>query len=293
MSVAMSKLPIVSLGTDTGGSVRIPAALCGVCGFKPTFGILGMAGVFPLSATLDHMGILTKNMTDMCIAFDAMTSKNDAVRSGLRSSASAKIGIPGSYFFEDCVQEVEKAFWNAVDIMRKAGFQIVEDLEIQGFEKISRTRKTIQVAEAFWFYQDLVKEEEKRKLVGKDVMSFFDQGSKTGMMEYMVSASERTSIISSLASSLNKVDFIAMPTCLTTAPKNRGCFRAGSGGIRRQLVRNTEPFNVSGFPSLTIPTHRLDSSELPTGIEISARPLEDKRLLEVGQLVWQLLHRAS
>ena len=76
VSVAMSTYPIVSLGTDTGGSVRVPAALCGVCGFKPTIGTISMSGIFPLSATLDHVGILTKNMSDMSYAFRAISGNN-------------------------------------------------------------------------------------------------------------------------------------------------------------------------------------------------------------------------
>jgi len=296
VSVAMAKLPIVSLGTDTGGSVRIPAALCGIYGFKPTTGILSLTGVFPLSATLDHVGILTKNMSDMRVAFDSLTSIDDRVQgiSDSQSSAvSTKVGIPGKYFFEDCEEEVEKAFWKTIDSMRQVGFEVIEDLEIQGIEKISRTRRTIQVTEAYWFYQDLVKEEDKRKLVGKDVMSFFEMGSKTGMMEYMVSANERTSIISSVANALNKVDFIAIPTCLTTAPKIEDILGREADGIRRQLVRNTEPFNLCGFPSLTIPSSRPDSSKLPTGIEISGRPLEDSWLLETGERISRLLHHST
>ena len=77
VSVAMSKYPIVSLGTDTGGSVRVPAALCGVCGFKPTIGTISLSGIFPLSASLDHVGILTKNMTDMSRAYRSISENND------------------------------------------------------------------------------------------------------------------------------------------------------------------------------------------------------------------------
>ena len=146
------------------------------------------------------------------------------------------------------------------------------------------------MAEAYWFYQDLVEDPEKRKLVGKDVMSFFDSGSKVGMMELLVSSQERLRLNSSISSVLQKVDFIAMPTCLTTAPKLEDILGREAGSIRRQLVRNTEPFNVCGFPSLTIPSNRLDSSELPTGMEISGRAFADNELLEFGERVWRLLH---
>lgn len=289
VSVAMSKIPVVSIGTDTGGSVRIPAALCGVCGFKPTHGVISTSGVLPLGATLDHVGILTKNMPDMHVAFLALTRGEYSTKGS--SGSRPKIGIPGSYFFEDCSPDVEKSFWHAVEVIREAGFAVLEDLEIWGFEKISRTRLTIQLAEAFWFYQDLVKDPQKRKLVGKDVLGFLERGAKIGKMEQMVSSSERISLISNVSRSLQEVDFIVMPTCLTTAPKLDDVIGKEAGSIRKQLVRNTELFNICGFPSLTIPANRLDSSELPTGIEISGRPLEDNQLLEAGERVWKLLHR--
>lgn len=296
VSVAMSEIPIVSLGTDTGGSVRIPAALCGVCGFKPTFGAISTAGVIPLSATLDHLGILTKNMSDMRVAFDAlvggsMKNEIDAEKSPARKWG---IGIPGSYFFEDCVSEVEKSFWNAIDAIRKSDrFTIVENLEIPEVEKINRTRLTIQLSEMFWFYQDIVNNEEMRDLVGKDVLAFFERGSKIGKMEQLISSADRTSIILAMETVLQEVDLIAMPTCLTTAPKIQDVLGKEAGTIRRQLVRNTELFNLCGLPSLTIPSNKFESSgELPTAIEISGRANEDETLLEAGELISQSIYGA-
>ncbi len=292
VSVAMSKLPIVSLGTDTGGSVRIPAALCGVCGFKPTFGTISTAGVLPLGATLDHVGILTKNMEDMQVAFGGVTGRSTVDKKSASGSSKSKwkIGIPGSYFFEDCTPEVEKAFWRAIDTIRKFGHSVEEDIEIPGVEKINRTRLTIQMAEGAWFYRDLVKDPEKRKLVGKDVMTFFDAGSKTTEMQLLISSRERIALMSGIATAFQKVDFLAMPTCLTAAPKLEDILGKEAGSIRRQLVRNTEPFNLCGYPSLSIPSHRLDSSELPTAIELSGRPFEDREVLAAGEQVWEFLH---
>jgi len=292
VSVAMSKYPIVSLGTDTGGSVRVPAALCGVCGFKPTIGTISTAGIFPLSATLDHVGILTKNMSDMNYVFRSISGNKNGYlkRAGTFSSSKIKIGIPESYFFEDCVPAVGKAFWRVVNKLREAHFIIVEDLKIPGYEKITRSRRTIQVKEAAWFYQDLIDNLEKRKLVAKDVMGFFDAGSKTGMMEFLVSSKERLSFIANISRVFREVDFISMPTCLTTAPKLEDIIGKEAGSIRKQLVRNTEPFNLCGFPSLSIPSNELHSSSLPTGFQISGQPFDDLRLLDMGERIWESIH---
>ena len=292
VSVAMSKVPIVSLGTDTGGSVRIPAALCGVCGFKPTLGLLNTSGVIPLSGTLDHVGILTKNMEDMGVAFKALTRSGEIQnRTSTPVLEELTIGIPGKYFFEDCVPSVEKAFWKSVEAMKEAGITIIEDIEIAEVELINPTRLTIQLAEMYWFYQDLVNEPERGKHVAKDVMSFFARGSKVGMMEQMLASRQRFSLIASLSRALQNVDLIAMPTCLTTAPKMEDVLGQEAGSIRKQLVRNTELFNVTGFPSVTLPTNRQDSEELPTALEISGKANDDRELLAVGESIWNLIHR--
>jgi len=291
VSVVMSKIPIVSLGTDTGGSVRIPAALCGVCGFKPTFGTISTSGVLPLGATLDHVGFLTKNMRDMQIAFGAFTGATQKrSRSGV--AKKWKIGIPQNYFFEDCTPDVEKAFWRSIDSIRNAGNSVEEGIEIPGAEKINRTRLTIQMAEGSWFYRDLVNDPEKRKLVGKDVMTFFDAGSRTSQMQWLQASKERMALISAISRAFQKVDYLAVPTCLTTAPKLEDILGKEAGSIRRQLVRNTEPFNLCGFPSLSIPTHRLHSADLPTALELSGRPFDDAQLLAAGQEIWETLHQS-
>ncbi|MDA4112109.1 MAG: amidase [Thaumarchaeota archaeon] len=294
VSVAMSKGAIIGLGTDTGGSVRIPAALCGVCGFKPTIGIIPTSGIFPLSATLDHAGIMTKTMADMVTAFRAIDRlQPDQKTSGLNRSASSKVkmGIPNDYFFEDCEKNVSRAFWNAIDKMRKSDqFAIEEKVTIPNYSRMSRIRRSIQVKEASWFYEELVSKPEKRALVRPDVLSFLVAGSKIWMMEYMVSSLERLEFITGMQKVFGRVDFLAMPTCLISAPRLDDVAGKEAGSIRRQLVRNTEPFNLCGFPSLSIPTNRLGSPSLPTAIQISGMSNNDLELLQAGQKIWDCLH---
>jgi aspartyl-tRNA(Asn)/glutamyl-tRNA(Gln) amidotransferase subunit A len=294
VSVSKSQLPIVSFGTDTGGSVRIPAALCGVCGFKPTFGVLSTSGVIPLSATLDHVGIMTKNMADMRVAFKVLTNGNEQLEQRRKKAGPPtkikKIGIPGSYFFEGCLPAVEKAFRKAIDAARNLDIAIVEDVEIPDARKINRTRLTVQLWEMYQFYLDIANDPEKKKQVGKDVLSFFERGSKIGPMELMISSRERISIMASLSAVMDDVDFLAMPTCLTTAPKFEEVLGQEAGSIRQQLVRNTELFNVCGMPSLSIPTNELDTTELPTAIEISGRAFEDESVLRAGEMIWERMH---
>jgi aspartyl-tRNA(Asn)/glutamyl-tRNA(Gln) amidotransferase subunit A len=294
VAVAMSTVPLIGIGTDTGGSVRIPAALCGVCGLKPTLGTLSTIGVFPLSATLDHIGILTKTMDSMSDAFRAITHQpppNDKSRKST-SSPKIEIGIPTEdYFFEDCDKSVSRAFWKTIEKMTETGqFEIVRNIDIPDHSRFSRIRKSIQVKEAGWFYEELVTDPEKRKLVRPDVLGFLDKGRMTGMLEYMMSSVERLHMISKMAGVFKAVDFLAMPTCLAVAPRLEEILGKEAGSIRLKLVRNTEPFNLCGFPSLSLPTHDLGSSFLPTAIEISGNAGSDIPLIEVGQQIWNCLH---
>jgi len=232
-------------------------------------------------------------MQDMQLAFSALANSQNFQSPRNNPKNKQKIGIPQSYFLEDCVPAVERTFWKSIDALREAGYIIVEDIEIQKTESIYRTRQTIQLSEMYWFYQDLVNSPDNKKLVGKDVMSFFERGSKVGMMELMLASRERLSIISCLSKAFQEVDFLAMPTCLTTAPKIDDILGRETVNIWWLLVRNSELFNLSGLPSLSIPTHRLDSSELPTAIEISGRALEDERLLQVGESIWKIIHASK
>jgi aspartyl-tRNA(Asn)/glutamyl-tRNA(Gln) amidotransferase subunit A len=299
VSVARAAHPLVSIGSDTGGSVRIPAALCGVCGFKPTISTLSTAGVFPLSATLDHVGLLTKTVPDMIRAFKALTTKNginnsaalslrrdDAQKDERSGNRKLRIGIPNSYFFEDSEKAVDKAFWAAIDKLRKADeFEVVEGIVVPDYDRISRIRRSIHVKEASWFYEELTQKPELRAIVHKDVMTFFDAGLKVGMAEYMMAWTERLSYIGKMSQLFRSIDYLAMPTCLCVAPKLDEIEGKEAGSIRRQLVRNTEPFNLGGFPALALPATKM-SSTLPASIQIAGGFYTDLALLEACEIIW-------
>src|SRR6202023_1606507 len=99
VSVAMSKGAVLGMGTDTGGSIRVPAALCGIMGFKPTLGALSLDGIFPLSATLDHAGLLTRTMPDMIQAFDSLTGGRKT-KVHARLGRRIRVGVPSEHYLE-------------------------------------------------------------------------------------------------------------------------------------------------------------------------------------------------
>jgi aspartyl-tRNA(Asn)/glutamyl-tRNA(Gln) amidotransferase subunit A len=295
VSVALSKSPLVSLGTDTGGSVRIPAALCGVCGFKPSMGLLSTEGVLPLSGTLDHAGILTKTMPDMIIAFMALAKKKggDSNRKKFSSGnqgSKIRIGIPKNYYVNDMDPQVSSAFWRTVEKLESLDeFEITHGVQIRDCTRVTRIRRTIQVKEAAWFYEELIRSRRKRKLLHSDVLSFLDSGLKVSMIGYMLALAARLDFVFEMWRVFKDIDFLLMPTCLSVAPKLEDVMGKETGSVRSLLIRNTEPFNLSGFPALSVPTNLQDKGSLPTAVQISGRYGEDLKVLEVGEKLWNAL----
>jgi aspartyl-tRNA(Asn)/glutamyl-tRNA(Gln) amidotransferase subunit A len=304
VSVALSKQPLVSVGTDTGGSVRIPAALCGVCGFKPSTGLLSTEGVFPLSATLDHVGIFTKSVPDMIVAFNTIVAKKTRdeeakLQKSLRekrlrtNEKRVRLGIPGSYFLDEIEKDVFSAFWNAVHAFEKMDeFEIVEGVQMNGYERVTRVRRTIQLKEASWFYEELLKSQQSRQLLQKDVRSLLDIGLKASMISYMSSINGRFDFTFKMWKMFQDIDILLTPTCPLVAPKLEDVIGKETGRVRSLLIRNTEPFNLSGFPALSVPANAFGAN-LPVGIQVVGRLGEDTQVLEVGEKLWNRLYEGK
>ncbi|MGD0636617.1 MAG: amidase [Nitrososphaerales archaeon] len=283
VSVALSKGPIISVGSDTGGSVRIPAALCGVCGFKPSQRLLSTDGVFPLSPTLDHVGLLTKTVPDMSYAFGALT--------GVAPARKTKpiLGVPTRYFTEDMDEEVSRSFLDAVDALRSSGEFVVKDVQTEGdYARYSRARAVITVKESSMFYEKVLRSPELRRTMHKDVLSLMDGGLATGMTEYMRCMGLRGDAAHEAPRLLAGTDALIMPTSLMTAPRIEEILGNETGTIRRLLLRNTELFNMSGLPALSLPLVRTGGS-MPTGLQVVGDYGEDGLVLSVAEKIWALL----
>ncbi len=207
--------------------MRTPAALCGVCGFEPSLGTLSTEGI-PLSATMDHTGIITKTMEDMLSAFQTITGNKKPAK-GSWQLHRPRIGIPNAHFAKDANELVSRRFWNAVDKLRELDeFDISEDV---GFPPASRTRAvrtTIQLREAAWFYEEIVKTERLRRKMHADVLGFLDRGSKLGMLEYMHARRARSEFIGEMSAAFRDLDFCSCRPALSWLPSSRK-FKERSG----------------------------------------------------------------
>jgi aspartyl-tRNA(Asn)/glutamyl-tRNA(Gln) amidotransferase subunit A len=206
VSVALSHVPILSIGSDTGGSVRIPAALCGVCGFKPSQGLLSTDGVFPLSPSLDHLGLLTKTVPEMSLAFRTLVGGR-AVR-----KARPRLGIPTRYFTQDMDETVSRDFLRSIDTLRGSGEFEVGDAQVEeDYSRYSRARAIIMCREAAWFYEEILRSPKLRRRVHQDVRTLMGGGLRTGMIEYLHSMNVRAGWTREAPRLLDGLDALIMP----------------------------------------------------------------------------------
>jgi aspartyl-tRNA(Asn)/glutamyl-tRNA(Gln) amidotransferase subunit A len=291
VSVAMAKGAVLGLGTDTGGSVRVPAALCGIMGFKPTLGLLSLEGVLPLSATLDHMGLLTRTMPDMVAAFDRLSGGRR--RRGPRRSLGGKIriGVSSKHFLDETEERVAKNFWRALDRMKASeAFSVVEVATDSSYERFTTARAAIQLREAAWFYEELVNSKRVASHMNPDVLTLLRRGLRVGQVRYLGANLVRLESVRVFGLLLKGLDALAMPTTRMVAPRLEEVVGKEAGRLRKLLLQNTEVFNLSGFPALSVPSNP-GAGGLPTAIQFACRLGEDSLALQTGEMAMRAIAR--
>jgi len=266
-----------AIGTDTAGSIREPAALCGVVGLKPTYGLVSARGVIPLSISLDHVGPITRNVEDAAILLDALTENSGKYREGLREQRrNLVIGVPRAYFFENLDAEIAERVEVALDCLASSGF-VVSDVAVRVDED-----RTLQKAEAFEFHRQMIAEHgdlydvetRRRILSGKDVKPEQRQAALREL------AHERDNI----ATLFHGIDVLITPTTPVPALSISELL-ADPKALRPAeltLLRNTRPVNVWGLPAISLPCG-FNSAGLPTGLQIIGPQHGEMKVLQVAR----------
>lgn len=282
-----------SLGSDTGGSIRIPAALCGVAGLKPTFGRVSRHGVFPLGHTLDHAGPFGLTVQDAALVYEAIQGydprDNSSVDRPFRAPRfdpeprlrGKKVGVPGNFYFEKLDPEVEAAVRNALRVIADLGAELVE-IEVPDIDEWNTIARLILLVEAASVHRRRL--EQRREDFGEDVRSLLDQGRFILATDYLDAQRRRREFMEAFNGLLRQVDVIVTPTIPITAAKIGQATVTIDGepeNVRLATTRFMRALNLTGLPLLSIPCG-FSSEGLPIGLQIIGALFDEAGLLQVG-----------
>ncbi|MFI7067053.1 amidase [Kribbella sp. NPDC050124] len=251
-AVAAGIVPL-ALGTDTAGSVRIPAALCGVVGFKPAYGTLPVDRVFPLAISLDHVGVLTPTVADAAYAIAALTGRPQGAE-----QEPGRLGVAVNEEYLDYTPEVGAAWSDAISRLSTI------DVHLPDWSESFRTAADLQGPEAAANHAG-----RDTTHYQPDVQERLREAAAVPRSRYDAARTKATEITATLDALLQDVDAILTPTVLTTAPPLDAVDTpSGSVAVRTQLLKNTRLANLTRHPAITIP---LPTPGLPVGLQVIAK----------------------
>ena len=275
----------ISIGTDTGGSTRIPAALCGVVGYKPTKHRVSTEGAFPLSPTLDSVGPIASTV-DACMKADAILAGEEPSPLDDVAPARVKLGIPQGLPLTELDNTVGPRFEGAIRRLGRAGVQLPE-MGFPIFDDMARVQSvaTIATVEAWHIHRERIAER------GDDydpiVRHRIETGSRVSDAVYAAMVGERRELVSAMDLRLAEVDALVLPTTPIVAPAMAEISTtAGFNNANRLLLRNTAIANFFDLCAISLP---IPGRGLPTGLMLFGRRGHDRRLFGIAAAVERLL----
>ncbi len=278
-------LTVGSLGSDTGGSIRGPAAFCGIAGLKPTYGRVSRAGVVTLSWTLDHTGPMGRSAEDCAFMLQALAGHDPADPASAREPVAdyvtgleggvkgLKVGVVRDYFFEGVEAETVAAFERALGELARLG-ATVRDVTIPSIH-VAPAFMVIMLVEAFSYHERDLRE--RPQLYGEVLREKLMAGGLFRADEYVQAQRLRAQLREDTARALESVDLLVTPTALGPAP----AFATVLDPDFPFAKSNMGPFNMTGLPTLAVPTG-FSSSGLPLSLQISGRPFDEATVLRAG-----------
>lgn len=266
-----------SIGTDTGGSIRIPSALCGTVGLKPTYGTISRAGVTPLSWSLDHVGPMARSVDDLRILFDVLTGRPGG-REPARGLDTLKLGVHERYFFDDLAPEVDEAVRGAIAGLEALGMTRV-DIDIPDIELQAACRNTIAFAEAASFHEKHIRE--RPEDYGEDTRELLRLGLLIPATDYLAATRARRRIVRAFRKAFEDIDVLVTPATVAPAPLIGSPELDNGEELRVGLLRMASPFNTTGFPALSLPCG-FSTDGRPLGLQLASKPNEEALLLDVA-----------
>ncbi|MCL6598812.1 MAG: amidase [Alicyclobacillus macrosporangiidus] len=284
-------LAMAALGTDTGGSIRIPAALCGHVGLKPTYGLVSKAGVFPLADSLDHVGPMAKSVLDAALLLSVLAGPDPhdptTVRIPPRAyhrvqpKPQARVGVPKSFFFDKCHAGVAQTVQAALRTLQEQGFDLVE-VDLPSAHQVPEMQNAIISSEALDIHEALLKAHPEQ--YGEDVRKRLESGYEIRGHQVVAATRFRRQFAAEMQKVFTQVDVIATPTTpisATDVGQQKAHIRAQEVLVRAHLTRYTNPWNLTGLPAITLPCG-LSPDGLPVGLQLVGPRFGEMKLLAVA-----------
>ena len=286
-----SGIGLASIGTDSGGSIRVPAALCGLVGLKPTYGRVSNAGIIPNYPSFDCAGPLTRSAKDAAFVLGAIAGYDAADfacsrtpvddYAGLLASATRemRIGVPRRQFYAAASEPVRSAFDAALVVYRSLG-AIVRDVEVPDLDIASL--KAAARPELGQRYADAIRA--RPEDIGAEVRAKLEAALDTDLEQHLQARRASEALAATLRRMLEEVDVLAMPTVPVTAPLIGTKTMAHDGrdaDVEEVLIAHTRVFNLARLPAVTHPCG-FDSAGLPIGLQLVGRPFDEALLLRAA-----------
>jgi aspartyl-tRNA(Asn)/glutamyl-tRNA(Gln) amidotransferase subunit A len=286
-AAVVAGMACAAIGTDTAGSIREPAALCGCVGIKPTYGRVSSRGVIPLSSSLDHVGPLAASVRDAAIVLQAIAGYDagditsaevpaaDYVSSLSEGTKGLRVGVLREYFFDDLDPEVASALEHAI---RGIATMVAEVKEVRLDVPADRS---LQAAESYAFHAERV--EKNPELFQAETLRRIRTGEKVSAREYIVRRKEMDEARRNIRKAFAGVDVLVTPTMPMPAPSIAD-LKSNSEALRPaelRLLRNTRPFNVWGLPAISVPCG-FTNAGLPIGLQIAGPPWREDLVLRLA-----------
>ena len=275
-------MAFLATGTDTGGSIRVPASFCGVAGLKPTYGLVDRSGVQPLGLSLDHVGPLARTVVDLRLALDAMSTPARR-KPAPASMREIRVGLPENFYFTSTAPEVKAAVHDAAHRAEKLGARVIP-VHVPDIDALNTAGLVILLSEAAAVHQTQL---HRRGDFGADVLALLDQGTLIPAADYVNAQRQRKLLLDEFRKLFQDIDSLLTPSTPITAPRigqTEITLDGTQHNTRILTTRFARGINVLGFPALSIPCGT-STEGLPIGLQIIARPFEDNLALMLGTIL--------
>ena len=275
-----------SIGTDTGGSIRIPASLCGIVGLKPGLGRVSAEGAIPLSTTLDFVGPMARTVADVALLFKAIAIPEKVNRRPPAArSQNLRLGIPKHFFLDVVSPEIQQAFESSLVTLKKLGAKLKE-VSLPYLKETEDAGNQIAWAEATHYHQQAGWYPLHAADYGDDVRSRLEMGEKVSALDYLRALDLREKFIAGFHLALleNEVDALVTPTTPIAAPligEENISIAGKDHSTRALLLRLNRPANLGGIPAISVPCG-LTPAGLPAGLQFLTAVPGESLLLELA-----------